>query len=54
MSAEKPKRNERIVKLIGEKNWSFEDVRKEYKFKTKGTVWGIWRRNKDKYLVNKG
>lgn len=51
MSAEKPERNKEIVELIGIKKMSFDEVRKKYNFKSKGTVFGIWRRNKEKYLI---
>jgi len=31
--------------------WSFQKLANHYKFKAKSTVFDIWRRNKNKYLL---
>lgn len=49
---EKIERNKLLVDLIDKGQMSFDQVRKEFNFKSKGTVWEIYKRVK--YGVRRG
>lgn len=51
---EKKERNQIIVDLIINKNWSFRKVQKEFNFNSVSTVYAIYARYMKNLQINKG